>query len=67
MPSVSVAQRRLMALAEHHPSQVSAKNRGVLKMSHQQLHDFASTKESKLPQSVSKASKKIQTARRSKR
>jgi len=67
MPSVSVAQRRLMALAEHHPSQVSAKNKGVLKMSHQQLHDFASTKESKLPASVSKASKKIQTVRRSKR
>lgn len=33
-----------MAIAEHHPDEVSAKNRGVLKMSHQQLHDFASTK-----------------------
>lgn len=33
-----------MAIAEHHPGQVSAKNRGVLKMSHQQLHDFAATK-----------------------
>jgi hypothetical protein len=44
MPAKSKAQRQLMALAEHHPSQVSAKNRGVLKMSHQQLHDFASTK-----------------------
>ena len=33
-----------MAIAEHHPSQVQAKNRGVLKMSHRQLHDFAATK-----------------------
>jgi hypothetical protein len=38
-----------MALAEHHPSQVRAANRGVLKMSHQQLHDFAATKEKGLP------------------
>lgn len=39
-----------MAIAEHHPSEVSAKNRGVLKMSHQQLHDFASTSEKHLPE-----------------
>lgn len=49
MPSVSKAERRLMAIAEHHPEEVKAKNRGVLKMSHQQLHDFASTKEKGLP------------------
>jgi hypothetical protein len=34
----------LMGLAEHHPEEVSKKNRGVLSMTHQQLHDFASTK-----------------------
>jgi hypothetical protein len=44
MPARSVAQRQLMAIAEHDPSKVSSKNRGVLKMSHQQLHDFADTK-----------------------
>jgi hypothetical protein len=33
-----------MAIAEHDPSKVSKKNRGVLKMSHKQLHDFAATK-----------------------
>jgi hypothetical protein len=33
-----------MGLAEHHPEQVSKKNRGVLRMNRQQLHDFASTK-----------------------
>ena len=44
MPAVSEAQRRLMAMAEHNPSAVSKKNRGVLKMTAQQLHDFASKK-----------------------
>ena len=44
MPAVSTKQRELMAIAEHHPDKVSAKNRGVLKMSHKQLHDFAATK-----------------------
>ena len=45
MPALSKAQRRLMAIAEHHPEEVYAKNRGVLSMTHQQLHDFAATKE----------------------
>jgi hypothetical protein len=44
MPAVDEPQRELMAIAEHHPEQVRPENRGVLKMSHQQLHDFASTK-----------------------
>ena len=44
MPAVSKAQRKLMAMAEHNPSAVSKKNRGVLKMSKSQLHDFAATK-----------------------
>ena len=44
MPAKSVAQRQMMAIAEHHPSKLYGKNRGVLKMSHSQLHDFASTK-----------------------
>lgn len=44
MPAVRKAQRALMAIAEHNPSKVSKKNRGVLKMSKSQLHDFAATK-----------------------
>ena len=32
-----------MAIGEHHPEQVQKKNRGILKMSHKQLHDFAAT------------------------
>jgi hypothetical protein len=47
-----------MGLAEHHPEQVSAKNRGVLQMTHQQLHDFASTKEKGLPHHVKKPKRK---------
>ena len=48
MPAKSKAQRELMAIAEHHPSEVHGANRGVLKMSHTQLHDFADTKGLKL-------------------
>ncbi len=44
MPATSEAQRRLMAIAEHHPEKLHKENRGVLKMSHQQLHDYAATK-----------------------
>lgn len=58
MPSVSKAQQRLMALAEHSPGKVSAKNKGVLKMSHQQLHDFASSSPT-----VKKASSKLASLR----
>lgn len=50
MPALSIRQRRAMAIAEHHPSKLEAKNRGLLKMSHKELHDFASTPESGLPE-----------------
>lgn len=49
MPARSKKQRRMMAIAEHHPEKLSSKNKGVLKMRKEQLSDFASTKESKLP------------------
>ena len=42
MPSVSNKQRMAMAIAEHHPEKLHAKNRGMLQMSKGQLHDFAS-------------------------
>ena len=35
---------QLMAIAEHEPSKVYKRNRGVTKMSKSQLHDYASTK-----------------------
>ena len=49
MPSVSVSQRRLMALAEHHPAEVYKKNKSILHMKNVALHDYASTPESGLP------------------
>jgi len=39
-----------MAIAEHHPEKLKKKNRGLLKMSHEQLHDFAATPEKGLPE-----------------
>ena len=50
MPARSKAQQELMAIAEHAPSKLYARNAGLLKMSHQQLHDFAATKRKGLPQ-----------------
>lgn len=41
MPSTSEKQREAMAIAEHEPGKLHAKNKGMLKMSHRQLHDFA--------------------------
>jgi len=39
-----------MAIAEHRPEELYARNRGLLTMSKGQLHDFAATQESGLPQ-----------------
>ena len=49
MPAKSTAMRRASAIAEHHPNELYARNKGMLKMSHKQLHDFASTKEKGMP------------------
>lgn len=49
MPAVSRAQQRLMAIAQHHPSKLYKRNRGVTKMTLRQLHDFASTPRKGLP------------------
>lgn len=55
MPAESVAQRRLMAIAEHAPEKLYAENKDVAKMSHKQLHEFADTKEKGLPAHVHKS------------
>lgn len=49
MPALSIRQRRLMAIAEHHPDKLRPENRGVLRMNHTQLHDYAATPERGLP------------------
>lgn len=60
MPAKSKAQQALMAIAEHNPNSLHGENRNVLKMSHKQLHDFASTSKKNLPNKVSsKAAKKV--------
>ena len=54
MPAVSTSQRIAMAIAEHNPSKLFKRNKGLLGMNHQQLHDFASTSEKGLPAHVKK-------------
>jgi len=50
MPAVSKAQRRAMAIAEHHPEKATGAAKEMAKsMSKKQLHDFASTSEKGLP------------------
>jgi hypothetical protein len=39
----------LFAIAEHKPNELYKKNRGLLKLSKKQLHEFADTKEFGLP------------------
>ena len=50
MPAVSRKQQIAMAIAEHHPEKLHAENKGLLSMTHKQLHDFASTPRSHLPE-----------------
>ena len=50
MPSLSRKQQEVMAIAEHEPSKLKPRNRGLLRMSHDQLHDFASTPRKGLPE-----------------
>ena len=52
MPAVSKAQQMAMAIAEHNPGKLNKKNKGLLRMSHSQLHEFASTSHKGLPQKV---------------
>ncbi len=49
MPAKSKAQRQAMAIALHEPGKLYKRNRGMVKMSKGQLHDFASVKETGLP------------------
>jgi hypothetical protein len=54
MPAKSKAQRRLFAIAEHHPEELYARNKGLAKLPDKTLHEFAATKEKKLPKRVKK-------------
>ncbi len=54
MPAKSKAQRRLFAIAEHHPGSLYPQNKGLAKLGKSELHKFAATKESKLPEHLSR-------------
>jgi len=49
MPAKSIAQRRAIAIASHHPEKLYSRNRSLLKMKRKDMHDFASTREKGLP------------------
>jgi hypothetical protein len=57
MPAKSKKQRRAMAIAEHHPEKLYRRNKSLLGMSPQSLHEFASTKEKGLPAKKGKKAK----------
>ena len=63
MPAKSKKQRRLMAIAEHHPEKLYKKNKGVAKMKKSQLHDFAKTEEKGLPTKAKKVKTKAKSHR----
>lgn len=49
MPAVSQAQAIAMRIAEHAPEKLHKENRGMLDMTHEQLHEFAKTPSKHLP------------------
>ena len=51
MPAVSKNQAIAMSIAEHNPGSLYKRNAGLKGMTHQQLHDFASTSRKGLPKS----------------
>ena len=52
MPALSQAQQQAMAIAEHNPSKLFKRNKGLLGMRKQQLHDFAATPRTELPKKL---------------
>jgi hypothetical protein len=52
VPAVSQKQQIAMAIAEHAPEKLYDRNKGLAKMSHSQLHDFAATPRKELPVKV---------------
>lgn len=49
MPAESKKQQIAMAIAEHEPEKLYARNAGMADMTHKQLHDFAATPRHNLP------------------
>jgi len=49
MPAKSKSQQIVAAIAEHTPSKLYSRNKGMSEMSKEQLHEFSSTKRKGLP------------------
>jgi len=49
MPAKSRNQQIAAAIAEHHPNELFNRNKAMLSMNKQQLHEFASTPRKNLP------------------
>lgn len=52
MPAKSKNQQIAMAIAEHEPDKLYARNQGLTEMTHEQQHDFAATPRKGLPQKI---------------
>lgn len=59
MPAVSKKQRRFFGMIEHDPDMAKAKG---VDMTQDQMHDFAATKESGLPEQKSKKKRTLANA-----
>ena len=59
MPAKSKVQRKVMAIALHHPEKLHKRNIGLLDMSRKQLHEFASVSEKGLPKRKTKKKRYI--------
>jgi hypothetical protein len=57
MPSVSKDQQIAMAIAKNAPEKLYARNKGLLKMSGQQLDEFARTPRKNLPKTAASGRK----------
>ncbi len=57
MPAVSRNQRVAIAIAEHEPDKLYARNKGLLSMKPAAMHDFAATPEKGLPKVAPKRRK----------
>lgn len=53
-----------MAIAEHEPGKLHKKNRGLLDMTHGQLHDFAATPRAGLPERAGRMKRAAERGRR---
>jgi hypothetical protein len=58
MPAKSKAVQIAAAIALHHPSKLKKKNRGLLKMSKEQLRHYAETPHKGLPEHVNDLKKR---------